>query len=77
MSGVTPVSTVGVKKRRPLARVPPLATAAPFDTASRMWLSTFSMAASSITGPTATPSSNPEPSFSFWTAATRRFENSS
>ena len=43
MSGVTPVSTVGAKKR-PLPRLPPFATVAPFETASRMWLSTFSTA---------------------------------
>src|SRR5437667_381188 len=40
--GVTAVSTVGSKKRPPRAwRWPPTRTFAPFDCASRMWLSTF------------------------------------
>ena len=70
IAGVTPVRIVGSKNRPPRAcRMPPASTVAPFAMASLMWLSTFSTARSSMSGPCVAPSSNPGAGFSVLTAA--------
>src|SRR6266446_5000328 len=60
MSVVTSVSTVGSKKLPPwAARLPPVATLAPFFSASAMCASTFSTAFMSISGPITAPGLEP------------------
>ena len=76
--GVAFTRIVGSKKRPPNAwRCPPAITFAPFDTASLIWLSTFSTAALSISGPCEAPASSPGAGFSFFTAVTSFSANAS
>jgi hypothetical protein len=69
MSGVASARTVGWKKLRPSSwRDPPVTTLAPLPVASAMWLSTFSTADMSMSGPCSTPGSRPLPTRSRSTA---------
>ena len=70
MAGVTSVSTVGWKKVPPSAwRPPPVTTVAPLATASAMCSSTFSTAASSMSGPCCVSAFRPSPTLSSATAS--------
>ena len=73
MSAVTPVRTDGWKNVWPSSwRAPPRTTSAPRSRASATWRSTFSRPGPSMSGPTSTPSSKPEPTRSPATAPVKR-----
>ena len=69
ISGVTPASTIGGTSRPRIASREPCIISAPFATASSTSVRTFVTAASSTSGPIATPSSSPRPHTSFFVSA--------